>query len=320
LYFQTQPHRLLEIDLTDPVQVGDGKGWALLCQFMGISSQACPDRGGVPHSNKTPEKCLVNATSNGKWERISKKHEHEIPSGPKFAKHVQNIRLPLISQLPSHKEEDRYDKYLLPPRLQLHNDSSALRDNINSGVLMSCTGDIGYAKKQLLPFVDHLKNDLKIPDARQRSLLRNDSFNNSTNPAATIGFALVTSRAMKQGVLRPVLDFFDAVWTVEELADYPPGSKWQNSSALNPQAVKIVKVHTMASAPWDYTVMMDIDTIPQSADFVQPLLKLLDGADIAMTNKWPAWMDKFPADDYHHWLVSALPFCNATRFIYYHPC
>ena len=47
-----QPHRFLEIDLTDTKYKG-GEGWAIFCDFAGLSKELCPS-GDIPHANRTP--------------------------------------------------------------------------------------------------------------------------------------------------------------------------------------------------------------------------------------------------------------------------
>ncbi len=47
-----QPHRLLEIDLTNK-DYGNGVGWKIFCNFVGLSDEHCPS-GDIPHKNKTP--------------------------------------------------------------------------------------------------------------------------------------------------------------------------------------------------------------------------------------------------------------------------
>lgn len=48
-----QPHRLLDIDLTNKDYYGNGVGWKIFCNFVGLSDEQCPS-GDIPHENKTP--------------------------------------------------------------------------------------------------------------------------------------------------------------------------------------------------------------------------------------------------------------------------
>jgi hypothetical protein len=57
----------------------------------------------------------------------------------------------------------------------------------------------------------------------------------------------------------------------------------------------------MSASPFDVTVMIDFDSYPCRPDFVNPLAKLLNGSDIAITNT--KWNEMVAIQDYRHWLV-----------------
>jgi hypothetical protein len=56
----------------------------------------------------------------------------------------------------------------------------------------------------------------------------------------------------------------------------------------------------MSASPFDVTVMIDFDLYPCRPDFVNPLAKLLNGSDIALTNT--KWNEMVAIQDYRHWL------------------
>jgi hypothetical protein len=79
---------------------------------------------------------------------------------------------------------------------------------------------------------------------------------------------------------------------------------WQSTQRSNGSKTyaKAVKVHAMSASPFDVTVMIDFDfdLCPCRPDFVNPLAKLLNGSDVALTNT--KWNEMVATQDYRHWL------------------
>jgi hypothetical protein len=239
-----------------------------------------------------------------------------------------------------------------PPSLDDDNHNSTL-DPLTHGVFFAGTGDIGFVERRIVPALQHLIHGLKIPRAKERAKLRHEhrrrrrrqthqSSTNSTTATTTTtttttsqqkkawtvantGFALLASRDFQTSpLLEPMLDFFDVIYDPDvDLPDWP--KQWRQSLHIigKPQRLrghaKAVKVHAMASSPFDVTVFMDFDNFPCRADFMEPLLELLlllsnkhnnndddDGnyyySDIALSNKYVE-MNSIPKTLEQHWMA-----------------
>ena len=132
---------------------------------------------------------------------------------------------------------------------------------------LRATGAIGYAEKQVVPMIRHLIDNLGIlPDAKERAALRKRG---TYSGGSKQGFALVTAREFVDGPLKDLVAFFDAVYLAEEdLPAYP--FDWQKETRSGAM-IKATKVHVMASAPFDTTIMLDFDSFPCHPDFALPL-------------------------------------------------
>ena len=194
--------------------------------------------------------------------------------GLQHTKVLKSIILPLWIDAPKDaSDDDRLGDIWLPPRLQIDDEIRTLE----YGVLFCAIGSIGFAKKQVVPMIRHLHENLGIPDAQGRAALREKGVHLKSRH----GFALVTNKQFVEGPLKDWVSFFDAIYLVEDLPAYP--FDWQsvtNSDAM----VKATKVHVMASSPFDTTIMLDLDSFPCQHDFALPLLAVLGESDIAFRN------------------------------------
>jgi hypothetical protein len=132
----------------------------------------------------------------------------------------------------------------------------------------------------MIPMIFHLRDTLGIPDAHERSSLRKKGIYDGES---NMGFALVTTKAFVDGPLQDLTAVFDAVYLVEDLPPYT--HKWQTqTTALTVN--KATKVHAMASAPFDTTLMLDFDSFPCQTRFAEPLLETFNKgeADTGLTN------------------------------------
>ena len=161
----------------------------------------------------------------------------------------------------------------LPPRLPIADDVRTLK----YGVLFCGVGSITYAENQMVPMIRHLRDNLGIPDAHERSSLRKKGIYSGES---NMGFALVTKKEFVDGPLKDLTAFFDAVYLVEDLPPYP--HDWQKQTTSH----KAAKVHAMSSAPFDTTLMLDFDSFPCQKRFAEPLLEAFNegNADIGFTN------------------------------------
>eukprot|EP00984_Skeletonema_dohrnii_P020017 scaffold9681_cov103-Skeletonema_dohrnii-CCMP3373.AAC.10 len=170
-------------------------------------------------------------------------------------------------------ENDLLGDIWLPPRLPIADDVRTLK----YGVLFCGVGSIRYAETQMIPMIRHLRDNLGIPDARERSSLRKKGIYSGES---NMGFALVTKKKFVDGPLKDLTAFFDAVYLVEDLPLYP--HDWQKQTT----SYKAIKVHAMSSAPFDTTLMLDFDSFPCQKRFAEPLLEAFNkgDADIGITN------------------------------------
>ena len=174
-------------------------------------------------------------------------------------------------------EHDLLGDIWLPPRLPIADDVRTLE----YGVLFSGVGSIGFAEMQMVPMIRHLRDNLGIPDANERSSLRKEGvYSGESN----MGFALVTTKEFVGGPLKNLTAFFDAVYLVEDLPPYPHDWQKQITSLTRNKATK---VHTMSSAPFDTTLMIDFDSFPCQKRFAEPLLEAFKkvNADIGLINE-----------------------------------
>jgi hypothetical protein len=212
------------------------------------------------------------------------------------SKVLQTIRLPLATSNTADISGDRLGDSLLPPRLSLPTD---LVDELKYGVLFAGTGRAHFAVKRILPAIENLRETLQIPDAKERTVRRaKGDYSNGCDA----GFAILASQEFLDGPLRNVIPFFDAVYTPQDLPNYPPG--WLETMEKQKGSrtyTKAIKVHSMASSPFNSTIMMDFDTFPCRADFVEPLGSMLNGSNIAMSNEFNGRMGE--VHDYRHWMA-----------------
>ena len=196
--------------------------------------------------------------------------------GLQHTKVLKSIKLPLWIDAPkdASEENDRLDNVWLPPRLQIANDIQTLK----YGVLFCAIGEDTFAKEQVVPMIRHLHENLGIPDAQGRAELREKG---TSSLDSDQGFALVTTRQFVEGPLKDWISFFDAIYLTEDLPAYP--FDWQNKTSSSAM-IKATKVHVMSSAPFDTTIMLDLDSFPCTKGFALPLLEAFQNSDIGFTN------------------------------------
>ena len=140
------------------------------------------------------------------------------------------------------------------------------------GVMYAAAGSPEFVRREVLPTVDYLKQ-LGIADARgAHASVRNH------------GFALFTERVLVNELTSTEKDtlsnFFDRIllyedWSLVTTKKLPLKTR-----------AKLVKVHAMASSPFATTIFMDFDSRPCSASFLERLLLVGNGVDVALTNKF----------------------------------
>jgi hypothetical protein len=197
-----------------------------------------------------------------------------------YTKVLKSISLPQAGSKEDISQDDLLGDIWLPPRLPISDEIRTLE----YGVLFCGVGSISYAKTQMVPMISHLRDNLGIPDAHERSSLRKKGI---YNEKSKMGFALVTTRSLSTGPLKDLTGFFDAVNMVEDLPPYP--HDWQTQTTLTAakkRTIKGIKVHAMSSAPFDRTLMLDFDSFPCHTRFAEPLLEAFNkgDADIGFTN------------------------------------
>jgi len=198
--------------------------------------------------------------------------------GLQHTKVLKSITLPLWIDAPTEasEENDRLGNVWLPPRLRIASDIQTLK----YGVLFCAIGKDTFAKEQVVPMIRHLHENLGIPDAQGRAELREKGVSSLESDQ---GFALVTARQFVGGPLKDWVSFFDAIYLTEDLPAYP--FDWQNKTSSRAM-IKATKVHVMASAPFDTTIMLDLDSFPCTKGFALPLLEAFQNqnSDIGFTN------------------------------------
>ena len=206
-----------------------------------------------------------------------------------------------------------------PPRLKLppqHDPSlQNATDPLTFGVFFAGTGDIGFIERRIVPALQHLVRELKIPRAKERKKLRRQNQRNIKNippkplydeAAMNTGYALLISSEFRASpTLQPYLNFFDVIYDPDQdLPDWPINWRMRLQSG-NEQNLrghsKAVKVHAMASSPFDISVFMDFDTFPCRTNSVGELLQLAKNADMAVSNKYIE-MDAIPTSLEDHWM------------------
>ena len=205
---------------------------------------------------------------------------------------LKNLRLPTTT----------LGNIILPDKLTLPNNLSL---KVQKGVLFAGTGKIDFCLKEMVPAIAHLRHVIGIPDAAERGRCRAKK---TVTAGCDTGFILVASQEFTDGPLRDSLPFFDAVFSPDDLPNNYPiralaftndrkNAKKQNDTLTNwlshvrkkPSSMmytKAIKVHAMASSPFNVTIMMDFDSRPCRANFVDAMIQQLNGSDIAMTNKY----------------------------------
>ena len=222
---------------------------------------------------------------------------------------LKSILLPRAGSHEDIAQDDLLGDIWLPPRLPIADEIRTLE----YGVLFCGVGSISYAKTQMVPMISHLRDNLGIPDAHERSSLRKEGI---YNEKSKMGFALVTTKEFVDGPLKDLTGFFDAVYMIEDLPPYP--HNWQTQTTLTDAekgTIKGIKVHVMSSAPFDRTIMLDFDSFPCHTRFAEPLLEAFNkgDADIAFTDRSPRTMANIP--DNRHFLAehnSAIVMLNMT--------
>lgn len=168
------------------------------------------------------------------------------------------------------------------------------------GVQYIVAGTPDYVEKAFLPVIERLRSTLGVPDADRAVAVAADEERTK--------WALVTEPHLCRGVLRDVIPFFDIVIMRNTL---PGGfrnptlrSNFTRKSSAETKVekgkyfgtgdetreevlgwVKGMKVTGMVASPFKTTVLIDVDSIPCSADFAVRLKKELGSADIALTNR-----------------------------------
>ena len=140
------------------------------------------------------------------------------------------------------------------------------------GVMYAAAGSPEFVRREVLPTVDYLKQ-LGIADAR-----------GAHASVRKHGFALFTERVLVNELTSTEKDtlsnFFDRILLYEDWALVTT-----KKLPLKTRA-KLVKVHAMASSPFSTTIFMDFDSRPCSSSFLERLLLVGNGVDVALTNKF----------------------------------
>ena len=141
-----------------------------------------------------------------------------------------------------------------------------------TGVMYAAAGSPEFVRREVLPTVDYLKQ-LGIADAR-----------GAHASVRKHGFALFTERVLVNELTatekETLSNFFDRILLYED---------WSLVSKKNlplKTRAKLVKVHAMVSSPFATTIFMDFDSRPCSASFLERLMKVGNGVDVALTNKF----------------------------------
>ena len=242
---------------------------------ISVSSDDNAVRSGYNVKDESLDEMVNNTEEDVGWKAMKNVPKKKI-WGLQHTEVLKSITLPLWIDAPTEasEENDRLGNVWLPPRLQIASDIQTLK----YGVLFCAIGKNTFAKKQVVPMIRHLHVNLGIPDAQGRAELREKGVSSIESDQ---GFALVTTRQFVEGPLKDWVSFFDAIYLTEDLPAYP--SDWQNKTSPSAM-IKATKVHVMASAPFDTTIMLDLDSFPCTKGFALPLLEAFQNSDIGFTN------------------------------------